>query len=58
MFLVDHWNNENDFLSSDTGSYDNPVEAFVNGYYDTKDNLSNPSYVPSYTEMPNYMELK
>lgn len=53
-----YWNNESDFLGSDTGSYDNPVEAFVNGYYDTKDNLSNPSYVPSYTEMPNYMELK
>lgn len=53
-----HWNNENDFLNSDTGSYKNPIEAFVNGHYDTEENVSNPSYMPSYAEMPNYLELK
>ena len=54
-----HWNNECHVLSYDvdtgklTGS-----QAYVSGLYDTEDNLSNPSYVPSYSEMPNYLELK
>ena len=54
-----HWNNECHVLSYDvdTGELTRP-QAYVSGLYDTEDNLSNPSYVPSYSEMPNYLELK
>lgn len=54
-----HWNNECHILSYDTdlGDLSRP-QAYVQGLFDTKENISNPNYIPSYTEMPNYLELK
>ena len=54
-----YWNNECHLLSyeTDTGKLSRP-QAYVSGYYDTDENISNPSYVPSYLEMPNYLEMK
>lgn len=37
--------------------YKTRIEAFVNGYYNTEENLKDPSYVPSYLKMPDYTKL-
>lgn len=53
-----HWNNENGFLEEDYGDrYSSPVEAFVDGFFDSEDNVADPSYVPSYVVRPDYLLL-
>lgn len=54
-----NWNNECHILSYDvnTGELTRP-QAYVNGLYDTEENLSDPSYVPSCAEMSNYLDLR
>ena len=42
------WNYEYGFISQSPETlYDSDIDAFFDGYYDTKDNLSEPSYIPS-----------
>lgn len=43
-----NWNYEYGFISpSPETLYDSDIDAFFDGYYDTRDNLSEPSYIPS-----------
>lgn len=50
-----HWNNELGLIDDVVPEeFNSAIEAFVAGYFDTKENLSHPSYVPSYLEMPDY----
>lgn len=52
------WNLEFGFLNDDFGEeYSSDVEAFYHGFYDTAENLADPSYLPSTLTIPNYMEL-
>lgn len=53
-----HWNDEFGFLSEDySKDYDSDIEAFLSGFYDTKENCRNRSYMPSYSIQPNYLEI-
>ena len=49
------WNYETSIISSAPDDmYDTDIEAFVDGYYDTEDNLNNPNYMPSTAEKPKF----
>lgn len=54
-----NWNRECHLLSEPfpRDQYTSRIEAFLNGFYDTDDNLSNPSYVASYLSRPDYTKL-
>ena len=53
-----HWNYEYGFLDSEyPDRYDTIIDAYMDGYFDTNDNLSNPSYIPSYQKQPSYADL-
>jgi len=60
LLTLYHWNNEFGFLDDYDfpDQYSSKLEAFVNGWYDTEENLSNPSYVASNLERPDYMLLE
>jgi hypothetical protein len=51
-----HWNNEYGFISN-TDEYSTNIEAFIAGYYDTDENIAEPSYVPSTQEQHKYVDL-
>lgn len=58
QLLLYHWNNEHGFLERNYGkTYDSPINAFVDGFYDTEENVADPNYVASYLEMPDYTQL-
>lgn len=54
-----HWNNEyGEFFSNDfPEKYNSRLEAFADGYFDTKENLAHPSYLSSKLEIPDYTKL-
>lgn len=53
------WNNELGLLEAEfPEEYSSPFEAFVNGFYDTEDNMNNPSYVPSTLKRPDYTQIR
>ena len=54
QYLIYSWNYEYGFLEGTTEGYDTLIDAFFDGYYDTEENLADPSYVPSYQQMPNW----
>ena len=55
-----HWNIESHTIDDPFPKdiYSSKIEAFLSGYYDTEENLQNPSYVASYLKMPNYRNLE
>ena len=54
-----YWDYESGFLNdSYPDTYNSDIEAFVDGHYDTPDNLSNPSYVSSDLTMPDYTRIR
>ena len=59
QYTMYQWNNEYGFLDETDGleQYDNPVDAYIHGFYDTESNLKHPSYLPSYLVRPNYEGL-
>lgn len=54
-----HWNREKGLLDDPfpRDTYYSQIEAFLSGYYDTEENLSNPSYMSSQSKMPDYNQL-
>lgn len=52
-YTIFSWNDEYRFLESYEG-VEPLIDEFFNGYFDTEENLSNPSYVPSYQLMPDW----
>ena len=49
------WNYETSIIASAPDDlYDTDIEAFVSGYYDTEENINNPSYMPSYSVRPQF----
>lgn len=52
-YTIFSWNDEYGFLESYEG-VEPLIDEFFNGYFDTEENLSNPSYVPSYQLMPDW----
>ncbi|MCM1226185.1 MAG: hypothetical protein NC320_02010 [Clostridium sp.] len=53
-----HWNYEYGFLDSDyPEEYDRRIDAFFDGFYDTKENLAEPSYLPSCHEQILYADM-
>ena len=57
-YLLYTWNIECQLLGDfPSDSYDTPFEAFVDGWYDTDENLSNPSYVASNLPIPDYTQI-
>ena len=53
-----HWNYEYGFLDADyPDDYETDIDAFFDGYYDTEENLSEPSYLPSYQERIVYADM-
>lgn len=51
------WNYEYSFIHpSPENQYEEDIDAFFDGYYDTEENLSDPSYVPSYQRQIIYAE--
>lgn len=54
------WNMEFSFFNNgfDENKYDNAVMAYVDGFYDDEEHLGHPSYVPSFTQIPDYTKLK
>ena len=54
-----NWNLEYGFLDSDylKEEYQDPIHAYKEGFYGTEENVSHPSYFPSYLSVPNYIEL-
>ena len=53
-----HWNYEYGFLAPEyPDSYDTLIDAYMDGYFDTKDDLSDPAYIPSDQEQPSYADL-
>ncbi len=53
-----HWNYEYGLIDEDfPDKYASMIDAFVDGYFDTKENLSEPSYVPSNQKQPEYASL-
>ena len=58
QLVLFNWNNEWGFLESDfPDSFNSDVEAFIGGWFDTKENLANPSYMPSYSVRPDYLSV-
>lgn len=54
-----HWNHEHHLLDkARPPKYDTTIKAFVDGFYDTEENLSDPSYLASTLKMPDYTELR
>lgn len=52
------WNLEygNFYADYPVDNYETEMDAYFDGYYDNlKENKNNPSYVPSYQEMPDYV---
>lgn len=53
--LIYMWNYETSFIAEfDDDKYDSYIDAFFDGYYDTEDNLSNPNYMKSDSEQPDF----
>lgn len=50
------WNKEALFITDAPDEYDSNIDAFFAGYYDTEENLSEPSYIPSTQEQILYAE--
>ena len=58
QLVLYHWNNECDLLESQyPDAFSNHIEAFISGFYDTKENLSNIDYMPSYSICPDYTSV-
>ncbi len=59
QYTMYHWDNEYGFLHNqfDTTRYNNILEAYADGFYDTEENLNHPSYLRSDLQMPDYMQL-
>lgn len=57
--ILYHWNIESHTIDSPfpKEKYSSKIEAFLDGFYDTDPNLSNPSYVASYLATPDYSNL-
>ena len=54
-----HWNDEIGLLEADyPEEYESKLHAFMNGFFDTDDNLKKLSYVSSKLVRPNYKEIK
>ena len=51
------WNNEYGEFFDKEHDYLTNYEAYMNGFFDTPENLSHPSYLPSTLTMPDYMQL-
>ncbi|MCM1226143.1 MAG: hypothetical protein NC320_01800 [Clostridium sp.] len=51
------WNVEALFITDAPDEYESNIEAFFDGFYDTKENLAEPSYVPSYQERIVYADM-
>lgn len=52
-----HWNYEYGLLDEDyPEEYNSLIDAYFNGYYDTPDNISEPSYIPSYQKQIFYSD--
>ena len=59
QFALYSWNNECGLLGYNFPQiYNSVLEAFLDGFYDTDINLSNPSYVASTLPIPNYKYLR
>lgn len=57
--ILYHWNIESHTIDKPfpKDKYRSKMEAFLDGYYDTDENLANPSYVASNLEIPDYTNL-
>ena len=51
------WNYETSIISNAPEDlYDTNIEAFIDGYYDTEENLKNPNYIASYSVRPGFQK--
>lgn len=59
QYAMYNWNLEYGFLDIDFDEslYHDPIEAYKEGFFDTKENVNHPSYLPSYLEIPDYTKL-
>ena len=47
------WNYETSIIvSAPDDLYDTDIDAYIDGYYDTEENLQNPNYMPSFADKP------
>lgn len=54
-----HWNHEYGLINeSYPDEYKSRIEAFISGFYDTDENVHNPSYVASTLERPDYRKVE
>lgn len=51
------WNREALFITDAPDEYDMNIDAFFDGYYDTDDNFSEPSYIPSFQKRIVYADM-
>lgn len=61
QFALYQYNKEFKFIVERSGRTDlRPVELsmFLNGEFDTEENLAHPNYLPSYLQMPDYSKLR
>ena len=59
QMVLYHWNNEYGNISKQfPDKYQSRIDAFVQGFYDTEENLKNPSYVYSKLKRPDYNRIK
>lgn len=50
QYAIYQWNREALFITDAPDEYASNIDAFFDGFYDTEENLSEPSYIPSFQE--------